>query len=573
MADTASLQSQAASLQDVAARLRGLDRRERSILLLGGLLKLHLEALGLFFIALLVDWLFRLPFVGRLLISLLAAGLLAHGAWIHLLWPLLRRIELDDLALRVESAFPRLEDRLISAVQLSRPDAFGRLGASPALIEALVEDCKRAVAPLDFRALVTLQSLKRLAAAALAASTIGGAFTALKMPVVRVFVARCAGADVPYPTRTRIIEHTGSLKILRGDTVTLKAVVAGEIPHKGELHVVSDARGTRLAVPLKSEKAAGGDETATFSAELKTVIENLHCRFRIGDAVSDTIAVSAIDPPQLAELQVDVEYPEYTGIGVRRLPAGVGDIEALAGSAVSLAGRASKPLASAALAVYPRNAPGYRLECSMQPPDGFAGGLRLESDGFYEIHLTDSDGFGQPEPVRHKLRALPDNQPSITVDGPGDGRTWLQQAVWPLWGSVEDDYGIVSLKMCWQIRDGANGEMPLKLAAPERTPHGRLRYAFKVGIENSRLPVKLHDEVAWKVVAADNRPAEPGTDESREYSFVVVDWATKMQELLDLREELSREISRLADEQGRIASQLPAPESIQKPPVRQGDMQ
>lgn len=548
---------------DIVGRLRALEKRERNVKVAAGLLKLLVEAVGLFFVWLATDWLFRFPYHGRFAVGVVVVAMLLHGVWLYILAPLRKRAVLDELALRVEKAYPGLEDRLISALQLSREDAFGLRGASPALIEALLEDCKHAVAPLDFSSLITLQSIKRFGLVAVASVCLGGFFTIMKVDTVRVFLARCAGAEVPYPTRTVILAHSPSRKVLRGDPFPLEARVTGEIPEAGEAEIRSLSGDSKRVLSLRLE---GTEEDAEWgrvgllrSEEPKSVIENLECTIRVGDAVSAPIRVMVADPPQVAELEVSIIYPEYTGVGEVRLPSGSAEIRALVGSTVRFAGTATKPLRKAVLSVYPRNEEGFSVPLKVGPEERFSGELSLEGEGFYEMRLVDTDGFEDQETIRSIYRTFADTLPEIAVEKPGDGRTWLANAVWPLWGTMEDDFGIAGAKLVWSVseREDAAGEMPIELPEPETTKDGRLRYRFKVSVENLRLDVKLNDEVIWKVVAWDNRPSEPRSDESREYSFTVVDWTTKMQEILDLREELSREISRLSEEEGRLGRELP----------------
>ena len=108
------------SLHEITARLDRIRAAIRKLYLLDGAGRL-LIAVGAFVLAtFILDWFFILPPGVRVLF--LIAGL-AGFAWIaarRIARPMAVPISDDDLALFVERHYPDLNDRLISALQLSR---------------------------------------------------------------------------------------------------------------------------------------------------------------------------------------------------------------------------------------------------------------------------------------------------------------------------------------------------------------------------------------------------------------------------------------------------------------------
>jgi hypothetical protein len=130
----------AGSLSQIRKRLDRLRGRVFTALLLDGGARLAGTLLGVIAISFALDRFFKLELAARVVLLLAALAVLG---WI--LWRFLyRRVSdlpgEDPLAVAVESRFPDLKDRLITAVQLSRETDPERYGMSPQLIEDAIRD-------------------------------------------------------------------------------------------------------------------------------------------------------------------------------------------------------------------------------------------------------------------------------------------------------------------------------------------------------------------------------------------------------------------------------------------------
>src|SRR5260370_510244 len=107
----------------VTARLSRLRGAIRRLFALDGLSRVLLAMAAFVVATFLLDWSLILPAGVRLVV--LAAGLGGFGllAYRRIVYPLGVRISDDDLALFVERHFPELDDKLISAIQLTRDSA------------------------------------------------------------------------------------------------------------------------------------------------------------------------------------------------------------------------------------------------------------------------------------------------------------------------------------------------------------------------------------------------------------------------------------------------------------------
>src|SRR4051794_36490859 len=109
----------------IIRRLRQLRRRERFVRLVWGVARLAAVAALVLLGACLVDWLVDrfqdTPHSVRVLLLVLTSLTALAGSLCWVFIPVLKRMPIDDLALRVEEKHPTFRDRLISAVQLNRP--------------------------------------------------------------------------------------------------------------------------------------------------------------------------------------------------------------------------------------------------------------------------------------------------------------------------------------------------------------------------------------------------------------------------------------------------------------------
>src|SRR5262245_38553922 len=123
----------------IESRLGEFRRRLRQVIGVHGAAWFLVVTLGIMLVSGILDWLLDLT-TGVRAIFLLA--LLSAGVWTAyrlLVTPLLLRLRDVDLALRVESRFPALNDQFASAVEFAEEPVGSDRSGSPALKAAVVE--------------------------------------------------------------------------------------------------------------------------------------------------------------------------------------------------------------------------------------------------------------------------------------------------------------------------------------------------------------------------------------------------------------------------------------------------
>ena len=142
---------------EIHSRLAQAWNRERRFHHLRGLGQVLPWLVGLFLVDLLLDWGLEIPApwarIVLLLGNLAAIGWLGYRYWLRHL----HRFDATRVSLQVEKLHPRLENLLVSYVQLDcqNDPAHG----SPQMIEAMRRQAESAIAPLDFRGIVNASAI------------------------------------------------------------------------------------------------------------------------------------------------------------------------------------------------------------------------------------------------------------------------------------------------------------------------------------------------------------------------------------------------------------------------------
>lgn len=156
----------AGQLAGVRSKRTGVAVGSGVAMLLGGLTL----ALG---VGMLLDWFLDFAWAIRFLIFLGYLAGIGHVVWHHILVPLIRQPDDDELALLVERGQPQFASRLIAALQLTRPGAL-QSNEAPSLVRELLAETERIARPLDFSAVISRRQLRRLVGWAVVIVVIGG---------------------------------------------------------------------------------------------------------------------------------------------------------------------------------------------------------------------------------------------------------------------------------------------------------------------------------------------------------------------------------------------------------------
>jgi len=383
--------------------------------------------------------------------------LLLAGALVGRPWSALRRRA--DLARRLDRAGDYADTLAAAEEALRMPD---RWRADTPVRATLVERLLgRAARVLDELPLWRLLPVERpaLVFALLAAVVGAGGWFALAEPEALDRGARRLGdpwARVE-PARAgtlRLVPGPGH--VVAGTTLAVASLdlIGGPDP------VVCEVRaGTGLWHPLMARRVPqpGGDPVLgapflRWETVLEDIREDLRYRFRAGDRVSEERAIEVWHPPLLVDLAARVQPPAYTGLraqGLSRLPA---YLEAPAGSRLSLAGRASRPLRAAAAV-----SEGADTLALAVRGDTLAGDLPLTGPRRFRLALEDERGLAGQSELMYEVAVIPDRIPVARLVRPeDDGRLPLSAPLY-LQAGADDDYGLAGVDLLLRRGDADGG--------------------------------------------------------------------------------------------------------------------
>lgn len=484
--------------------LRDLRSRVRRYIVWDALLALTAVVLGGFWIGLVVDFV-PVKFGGsempRSARALLLVGIGVLALWIVarlLIGRLLRRLPDDSLALLVERHHPDFGGRLVTAVQLSRPDREGDAYA-PGLLEVVHRQAAAMANRVDPRRIFRRQPLVRkgllvgplaLASVVLAATrpdTFVQAAGRLSLwsddPWPRRAELQMVGVELPTvsaaedaESRTELIPFEDRIiRLPRGSNGTLRIRARADgavVPDVCTLYYWGDD-GTRGQANLRrvGRVVDGFQSFLLDSSPLAGLTESLTLQIRGLDARLDGYRIEAVPPPVISGLRVEMRYPQYlrppdaTGADVATdYRAGIRVRE---GSEVTLVATSDRPLGELDLEI--RDDLGVREPGRVEfSEDRRQARLRFDqvtSATRVRMIPRDDTGISAQSPYRYFLGIVSDEPPSVTTRLQGIGSAITPIARLPVVARVEDDYGVESLRIVIAAAandgEGEAGEPPL----------------------------------------------------------------------------------------------------------------
>ena len=489
----------------LGSQLARCARALRGFFLLEGLARLVLAVAACAAAAVVLDYLLSFD-AGTRSLALALVGLVAlASAWRYLGAPLRLRLGREPLAEVLERLFPRLDGRLLAAVELERDASPEARRIAPQVGEAAGE----ALRSLDVRRLVRLRVL------ALEAAILGGAavLVALSCATVRgrqlvstgLVRLLTPGAEAPWPRRTRLeIEPPAALKVPQGETVPLRVRVTGVEPAEVWLlwRAESGARGRVRCQRTETDGAA-----RLFTGEVPNALESFRVCARGGDGRSEFVHIEVAERPRIDRYAAHLTPPAYTGLAAT--DASGPQIRAHAGSRVTLTCEANKRLAE-----------GTRLELvpaggePVEVPVRLAGRTLtaqlppVEANAVGRLHLVDADGFTNADagpyapPAQFDLRCVPDASPVVELLAPRTDRKVAPGARVHVSAVATDDYGLARIVLRFTRSGKGTPEREIVLAEPAK---GTRRQAARAQWDLTKLELSPGDRLAFYAAARDAR--------------------------------------------------------------------
>ena len=563
-------------LQSVIERLHALRRRLLRRILALGISRLVLVGVGLIFLTLLLDWALDLPRAVRAVLLVGGLALLAWQAVLHLIRPLRRKPDIDELALMAERADPQLNDQVISAIQLERDLENGTAVESPELIKATISDTAQRFGKHTFRNAVNLKPTVKpmlLAGAALLAT---GALAASFPDVASLWFRRqVLLSNDQWPREHDLIitivdmEKFDPVTSDDGSEITLHVSertplqiqvhnAKGALPPEVELMTTFEGQENELQ-QIAMGRSQGSE---IFQHIFPPLVRSLSFYAEGGDDDDERpiYHVKVARAPRVTRFWADYDPPSYTGMEKRNLPDA--NITAPEGTRITMHFEVNMPTSVFELAFENRGA-----EVLTPGENGqFTHSFVLDSNDFYSYRIKGANGVNSPDVPRYVITCSTDLPPRVAIDMPRSSNLILTpNALVPLRGVASDDYGITAIELRLG-EDGQNLTLPAQKFEGDSLlqPLGSRQVSFfhPLAIDQIVLPareanadnpprpernVAEGDRLAFRFLVADNRRTSAQPDPHRtfgdyEYNAIILSPE-------DLQRELAQRQARL---RGRV---------------------
>ena len=428
----------------------------RAVNVLDGCLRALIFLLAAVLVGFMVDNLFALPGIVRLVYGIgLLAGLL-YMCTRYIVLPALRPLTDEMVATHIERAYPDLDNHLINAVLFQQGTAknpLTRVMVSSQLNETFRDMKERDMARSTDRRALWLWGKWSIVLLAV----VGCYFGVFHKHFANAFLRYAQPLKyIPPITNTRLAVVPGDAECLQGDSLAVEAHTEGVLPEKAFIYFRDEETGTtRKLMPF---------EGSYFIFEFASLQSSFHYWVEAGDAVSRRFTVTVNSRPSVREVQVTYTYPEYTGLGEKTESTPSGNISALVGSTARLRIMADRPLREGRIEVkylVPAQKEGepdtVSIPLSSLSGDTLSGEMLLTRSGQYRIFVTDESGVGNVPRLR-QIVAHPDEPPAVRFIEPGKSVAVPPGSSVTLLAEASDNFALRGMQLFLQRRAGEDFE-------------------------------------------------------------------------------------------------------------------
>jgi hypothetical protein len=520
--------------QFIDLQIRKTRSQVRGIEIASALMTLAAGALLFFLVAAVLDhWVLPhgLGFWGRLLALVLFLGGAGYYATEKLVPWLIYRINPIYAAQAIEKSRPTLKNSLINFLFLR-----GQAARMPtAVFQAVEEQAATGLSRVAVEAAVDRSRLVHIGYALLA---IVGLFAVYflfspKNPWDTVGRVMLPWANIAAPTRVEILDvQPATRTVYRGEKIEVSAELRGlkedepvRVIYSTADHEAVDQPVTmflppdrfrysvKIPVSAESSKQSGAAQMAVPADD--GIQQDIDYRVEAGDAISPTYHLHALTAPAIALESVDYDYPAYTG-RPRLTLRGIGDIQSLEGTHVTIHGRANESIKSGQLELEGHDTH-TRIPLQIGS-DGrtVTGGFTLALDEqdrtspqFSHYRLW-PEGRTEPESAQYRIDVIADLPPEVKFILPEkDDATLAKNRRLKLrLRALDPDFALSSLTL--SAESAARRLIDESLLNEVRREPMQVDYT----IDPAKLGLNVGDVVEYWAEAKDNRLPQPNSTQT-----------------------------------------------------------
>ncbi len=380
--------------------------------------------------------------------SLLIIGL--SLAWL-VVRPLARRISDIRIARTIEERYPQLQDRLVTATELTSPA--GRNSRPHPFLPLLLRDAARQMRTVKpgevFNRREPLQSI-------LVSSGLVLLFVLLQLLGPRHFQYATLKlyADGWWPRAAplyRIEVSPGDTRIRKGSDQTVTARLEGFEAEQVHLFFRYARSGSWKSQTMTAEAGAN-----RYAFSFVDIAEPIGYYVQAGNIRSDAYELSVMETARVRQIDLTYRFPSYTGLP-RRTEKNGGDIGALRGTRVEVKAHLNLEPVSARILL------GDGTSIAMGKEEGTAvtGEIKVSGDSTYRIQLTEDWTGETVESPAYAITAFQDQPPQVAWTRPGRDRqaTALEEVLTE--ARADDDFGLKNLELHYALNGAPTAKIDL----------------------------------------------------------------------------------------------------------------
>jgi hypothetical protein len=396
-----------------------------------------------------------------------------------------RRLKPDwrRLACQIEARHPDLEGRLLTAVQQEAKDG-GQLNylQERLLLEALQHGGRNRWGRVVPKTRVALAQLAHACALAVFLAVCWG----LRTTGGRQLLAIRTEADISVTP--------GDTSLERGSSLVVMARFGGRLPASVDL-VVGESPAASRRIQLVKSLA-----DPVFGGSVPEVTSDLVYHLAYAGQRTRDFKVSVFDYPRLERADAQLTYPDYTGLGPKRIE-NTRRLSAVEGSRLDLTLQLNKPVAAARLVARDKDRSVVPLLVQTGQPAAALKQFPLAASKTYELQLVDAEGRTNKAPAQFVFDALKNRPPELKVASPrGDTRPSALEEL-SFAGTVWDDFGVLAYGFAY-----SPGGKETRFVELGRGVPAKQKRSFQELLRLEDLGAQPDDLISWFVWADDTGP-------------------------------------------------------------------
>jgi uncharacterized protein DUF4175 len=203
------------------------------------------------------------------------------------------------------------------------------------------------------------------------------------------------------------------------------------------------------------------------------------------------------EPPWVGDIQLNYQYPAYTGRSNRVVEGTDGSIVALPGTKVTINSRAERKIAKARVKLKDG-----ALPMAVSNDVFLAGDLVVMKPDRYWFDLEDANGQAWTDQLGHPISVEVDRPPQVNLTKPNKDLVIQEQEALDLMYDAKDDFGLGEIRLVYRITGRASKEQRRVLNKKAKGTRKVSRRSFRWDL--AALNLEAGDRVQFYIEATDN---------------------------------------------------------------------